>query len=65
MFQSETLARAIHADRVRDLERAARDHRLLAAADEPVPLEPEPEVLVWVAPTTKRAACGDSAGLPA
>jgi hypothetical protein len=27
----------IHADRVRDLERAAREHRLLAAADEQRP----------------------------
>ena len=34
MFQVESMARLIHADRVRDLERAARDHRLLAAAEE-------------------------------
>ena len=30
MFHSETLARVIHADRVRELERAAETHRLLA-----------------------------------
>jgi hypothetical protein len=32
MFHSEMFSRAVHADRVRDLERAARDHRLLADA---------------------------------
>ncbi|MDQ3127134.1 MAG: hypothetical protein M3Q66_01575 [Chloroflexota bacterium] len=30
MFHWETLARTIHADRVRDLERAATERRLLA-----------------------------------
>ena len=35
MFHHEALAWAIHADRVRDMERAARDRRLLAAANEP------------------------------
>ena len=33
MFHSETLARVIHADRVRDLERAAEAHRLLTTDD--------------------------------
>ena len=64
MFHSETLAWAIHADRVRDLERKAREHRLLVAADEPV----APAQAVSRAPIaapTKRPACGDSAGLPA
>ena len=63
MFFSETLARVIHADRVRDLERAARDHRLLAAND-PEP-EREPAAKVRVAPAAKQSACGDSAGVPA
>ncbi|MEA2519142.1 MAG: hypothetical protein QOF49_1222 [Chloroflexota bacterium] len=33
MFHSETLARVIHADRVRDLERTSTERRLLTAAD--------------------------------
>lgn len=33
MFHSEMLARVIHADRVRDLERAGEARRLLAAAE--------------------------------
>ena len=33
MFHSETLARVIHADRVRDLDRAAESRRLLAGTD--------------------------------
>jgi len=63
MFPSETLARAIHADRVRDLERAARNHRLLAARDD----QPagQPAASARFAPATKRPACGDSAGQPA
>ena len=35
MLHSETIARIIQADRERDLERAARDRRLLTPADEP------------------------------
>lgn len=35
MLQHETLAWAIHADRVRAMERAARDRRLLATTSEP------------------------------
>jgi hypothetical protein len=37
MFHSPTVAQAIHADRVRDLERAARERRLLFLSGEPVP----------------------------
>jgi hypothetical protein len=64
MFHSETLGRAIHADRVRDLERAAREHRLLAAsADER--FDRPPEVRIQAVASAKRPACGDSAGQPA
>ncbi len=35
MFHSETVARIIHEDRVRDLERSARDQRLLRGSQEP------------------------------
>jgi hypothetical protein len=64
MFDSETLGRVIHADRVRDLERAARDHRLLsAAADER--FDRPSDVRVQAIPSAKRPACGDSAGQPA
>ena len=43
MFHSEMLARVIQADRVRDLERAAEDHRLLASDAKvgPTPAVPE------------------------
>jgi len=41
MFPSETLSRLIHADRVRNLERAAEGHRLLAAARESTPETPQ------------------------
>jgi hypothetical protein len=64
MLHSETIARVIHADRVRDLERAARDHRLLAPADELV-TDRQPINRPRVSPATGRNACGDSAGLPA
>jgi hypothetical protein len=63
MFHSETMARVIHADRVRDLERAARDRRLLA--------EPDSATVVpglnrrAIAATPARTGCGDSAGVPA
>jgi hypothetical protein len=58
------VAWAIHADRVRDLERAVRDHRLLTANDDAAPVQ-EPSRAVRVAPSTNRPACGDSAGQPA
>ena len=64
MLHQRMVAWAIHADRVRDIERAVRDHRLLAANDEPLPAR-EPARLDRVAPTTNRPACGDSAGQPA
>ncbi|HET7028911.1 MAG TPA: hypothetical protein VFI34_00240 [Candidatus Limnocylindrales bacterium] len=36
MFLSESIVRAIHADRVREIERATRERRLVEAASEPV-----------------------------
>ena len=63
MFHSETVARVIHADRMRDLERAARDRRLLA---DPVEESawPVPTIATRLAPAVRRP-CGDSARLPA
>ena len=62
MFHSETMARVIHADRVRDLERAARDRRLLAGPDSAASI---PVVTRrTIAPTPARQP-GDSAGVPA
>jgi hypothetical protein len=55
---------AIHTDRVRDIERAVRDHRLLTANDDAAPVQ-EPTKLVRVAQSTNRPACGYSAGQPA
>jgi hypothetical protein len=63
MFHSEAVGRAIHADRVRELERAARDHRLLTANDE-TPFIPLPTA-ARTTPAAKRQACGDAAGQPA
>lgn len=67
MFHSDTMARVIHADRARDLERAAREHRmLLVEADEPG--EPARPTLIQGSPVTppvSRPARGDSAGFPA
>jgi hypothetical protein len=64
MFHSETIARVIHADRMRDLERAARNRRLLSD-----PLEesawPAPSIATRVVPPVARRPCGDSARLPA
>ena len=40
MFPSETLSRIVHADRVRNLERAAEANRLLAAAADTPPEVP-------------------------
>jgi hypothetical protein len=64
MLHSEMFLRAVYADRVRDLERAARDRRLMAAADEPVP-ERQPSSRQRVVPSTGQGARGDSAGQPA
>jgi hypothetical protein len=64
MFHSEAVGRAIHADRVRDLERAAREHRLLIANDE-TPFRQTSPIAVRATQATKRPACGDVAGQPA
>jgi hypothetical protein len=41
MFLSESIVRAIHADRVRDIERVTRERRLIDASSEPaVPIQP-------------------------
>jgi hypothetical protein len=66
MFPSETLSRLLHAERVRDLERAAETHRLLA-------VDPETTVAAEpVAPLTRQASApcppaprGGSAGVVA
>jgi hypothetical protein len=34
MFLSESIVRVIHADRVREIERSARDRRMIEAASE-------------------------------
>ena len=64
MFHGETLARAIHADRVRELDRAARERRLLTEPADVVPMQArerriEPGTPVPAAPR------GGSAGVPA
>jgi hypothetical protein len=58
------VGRAIHADRVRDLERAARDHRLLTANAE-IPFIQTSPAVVRTAPARKGPVCGDTAGQPA
>ena len=64
MFPLVTLARTIHADRVRDLERAARNRRLMAAAADETPsitsTRADPP-----SPIVRRTARGDSANVPA
>jgi hypothetical protein len=67
MLQSETFMRAVQADRNRDLERAAREHRLLTAnaeAARDAAVEAAAKT-VEVPARAVRTACGDSAGLPA
>ena len=54
MFHSETLARVIHADRVRDLERAAEMHRLLADDSSAVSAAPVRQA----APPARRVVAG-------
>ena len=55
MFLSESIIRAIHADRTREMERAIRDRRLIDAAAEPVS-EVQPEA------SFRRAAGGTARG---
>ena len=64
MLHQGMVAWAIHTNRVRDIERAVRNHRLLTVNDD-AELEREPAKQVRVAPSTNRPACGDSAGQPA
>jgi hypothetical protein len=64
MLQSETIAWAIHADRMRDLERVARERRLLTPVDPPRPNQ-QPATDPGLAAPSRRPACGDSAGAPA
>ena len=64
MFQSEMVAWAIHAYRVRDIERAARERRLLTPVDAPRSLGPR-TTSTNPSSTSRRAACGDSAGAAA
>ena len=64
MLDSEMLARVIHADRVRVLERAARDRRLLSANAEDLRTG-DPAPLSLPRPAAKQPACGGSAGIPA
>ena len=40
MFHSEALAKAIHDDRVRQIERTTRERRMLQAPDEAEPTAP-------------------------
>jgi hypothetical protein len=65
MFLSQTVAQAIHADRVRDLERVSRERRLMTANDENVSRGSEPAHRVRIATTANRPACDGSAGQPA
>jgi hypothetical protein len=64
MFHSEMLARTVHADRVRDLERAARDHRLISGSTDPVPASLS-TTFIRPVPVARRNPCGDSANAPA
>lgn len=69
MFLSETVARAIHTDRIRDLNRAERDHRLLSPADaggSPTrPMEPSVSLSASVAPASRTSCGGSTSGQPA
>jgi hypothetical protein len=64
MLLSESIVRAIHADRVREIERVTRDRRLIASAAEAsapdgTPRTVDPRVLPATPGRTKRT------GLPA
>ena len=63
MLHSLTVAQAIHADRVRDLERAARERRLLEADPEPV-VPSLSASFVRPVPAARRNPCGESANAP-
>ncbi len=76
MFHLKTLARTIHADRIRDMERAAHDRRLLAPDDEAVAAagpvvvrstrtRPTNGGLIPGGSVTRPAPCDGSAGIPA
>ena len=64
MLHGETLARAIHADRVRDLDRAARERRMLAGPADVMPAKLGRRALE-PARAAPAAPCGESAGVPA
>jgi hypothetical protein len=65
MFPSETLSRILHADRVRELERAAEVRRQLAPTlDESAP-HPRAASVRAVASPCPPAKRGDSAGVAA
>ena len=76
MFHLETLARTIHADRVRDMERAANERRLLAPDDDSAnstgadvvrsaEIRPARAVARVGGPVPRTAPCDGSAGSPA
>jgi hypothetical protein len=65
MFLLESVSRAIHADRVREIERTLRARQLLQG-----PVDMTGQILPTRPPvqrsaSTTRPACGDSAGQPA
>lgn len=64
MLHSETLARVIHADRVRELERAARDRRLMSGPTDPLPSRLQSSFR-RPAPAPRRNPCTDPANVPA
>jgi hypothetical protein len=63
MLHSETFARAVHADRMRDLEREAKARLLLAPVEPPAPLRITQQA-PRTSPTIGRGPCADSAGVP-
>lgn len=64
MFLSMAIAQAIHADRVREIERAVRDRRLLRGSPEPV-VPVVPAAFVRPIPTLSQKPCAESANAPA
>jgi hypothetical protein len=61
LLHSETIGRIVHADRMRDLERTARERRLMTPEEDPLPAR-DLTVPTRVAPVPSR---GGSAGQPA